>query len=408
MSSCCVLGLGYIGLPTALLLASSGVNVVGVDVNPHVVNSIRNREVHFFEPGLQTLLEEVLSSGFFTVAESPVQVDSFIIAVPTPLLSSDSIPSPDISYVIAAAESIASTLRPDNLVLLESTCPLGTTLLVQSRLEELTGIPRERIHVAYCPERVIPGRTLYELKSNPRTIGSTTKRSFDLARQLYSRFCDASISSTTSKTAELVKLAENSYRDVCIAFANELSLVSHVADVDVREVIRLANCHPRVNILQPGCGVGGHCIAVDPWFMVAAAPTCTPLIQAARMVNDYKSAWVVDQVRQSTTVLSSKIGRPARVACLGLAFKPDVDDLRESPALRITTELIMTGLDVIACEPNISHHSAIKLCTLEQAILSADLIVLLVAHTQFKDLTLADRVVLDYCGVLDSPAKSVS
>ena len=262
-----------------------------------------------------------------------------------------SIPQPDISYVIDAATSITSVLRSGNLVLLESTSPVGTTELVSQKLEQISGLTSDQFHVAYCPERVLPGRILEELITNDRVIGGLTPCSSQAGIDFYATFCQGELLAQFSY-CKLVKLTENSFRDVNIAFANELSLVCDYLDINVRELIRLANHHPRVNVLQPGCGVGGHCIAVDPWFIAAAASHCTPLIQAARRVNDSKSSWVIEQVQSRAADLQHRLGRPVRIGCLGLTFKPDVDDLRESPALHITTQLVLSDLHVLACEPN--------------------------------------------------------
>jgi UDP-N-acetyl-D-mannosaminuronic acid dehydrogenase len=268
-------------------------------------------------------------------------------------------------------------------------------------ITEVSGLNSEQVHMAYCPERVLPGRILQELISNDRVIGGLTPAAAEAGQVFYATFCQGRLLATTARTAELVKLTENSFRDVNIAFANELSLVCDRLGINVRELIALANHHPRVNVLQPGCGVGGHCIAVDPWFIAAAAPDCTPLIQTARRVNDGKSCWVIDQVKDRAATLEAQLGRPARIGCLGLAFKPDVDDLRESPALHITTELLVTGLEVLACEPNLHDHPTIRLHTLDHVLAEADLLVFLVAHTPFRGLDLHDRHVFDLCGVTE-------
>ncbi|MDA7676997.1 UDP-N-acetyl-D-mannosamine dehydrogenase [bacterium] len=402
MRTCCVLGLGYIGLPTAAVLASAGHRVVGVDVNPQVVASVNSGLIHIVEPDLDQAVAAAVASGALSAQLSPTQADVFLIAVPTPFSSgADSVPQPNIDYVLAAARALAPVLRPGNLVLLESTSPVGTTEKVAEEISKDTGLNIDQLHIAYCPERVLPGRILKELISNDRVIGGLTPNAAKAAQDFYATFCQGDLFSTTARTAELVKLTENSYRDVNIAFANELSLVCEYLGINVRELIRLANHHPRVNVLEPGCGVGGHCIAVDPWFIAAAAPHCTPLIQGARRVNDGKSRWVVKQVQARAAALEDQLGRPARVGCMGLAFKPDVDDLRESPALHITTELLVCGLDVLACEPNLHDHPIIQLHSMEEVLEGADLLVILVAHTPFKSLDLNGRDVFDLCGVTD-------
>jgi len=354
------------------------------------------------EPDLDQAVAAAVASGALSAQLAPVAADVFLIAVPTPFRSSaDGIPQPNIDYVLAAARAIAPVLRPGNLVLLESTSPVGTTEQLAAVIAAASPLQSDQFHIAYCPERVLPGRILQELISNDRVIGGLTPAAAEAGKAFYASFCCGELLATTARTAELVKLTENSFRDVNIAFANELSLVCDRLGIEVRELIRLANHHPRVNVLQPGCGVGGHCIAVDPWFIAAAAPHCTPLIQTARRVNDGKSRWVIEQVEARATALADQLGRPARIGCLGLAFKPNVDDLRESPALHITTELLVAGLDVLACEPNLTDHPTIKIHSLEQVLANADLLVFLVAHSPFKGLDLSSKAVFDLCGVTE-------
>ncbi|QNJ07708.1 nucleotide sugar dehydrogenase family protein [Synechococcus sp. Minos11] len=402
MSTCCILGLGYIGLPTAAVLARAGHRVIGVDVNAQVVATVNQGQIHIVEPDLDQAVANAVSSGALSAQLTTATADVFMIAVPTPFRSgAEGIPQPNIDNVLAAARAVAPVLRPGNLVLLESTSPVGTTEQVAQVIAELSGLTTEQLHIAYCPERVLPGRILQELVSNDRVIGGLTPVSAEAGKAFYSSFCQGALLTTTARTAELVKLTENSFRDVNIAFANELSLVCDRLSINVRELIRLANHHPRVNVLQPGCGVGGHCIAVDPWFIAAEAPDCTPLIQTARRVNDGKSSWVIEQVQARAAALEDQLGRPARIGCLGLAFKADVDDLRESPALHITTELLVAGVDVLACEPNLHDHPTIKLHTLAQVLADADLLVFLVAHSPFRNLELAGRIVFDLCGVTE-------
>ena len=402
MTTCCIIGLGYIGLPTAVVLARAGHRVIGVDVNAQVVATVNGGRIHIVEPDLDQAVAAAVACGALSAQLTPAPADVFLIAVPTPFRSgADGIPQPNIDYVLAAARAIAPVLRPGNLVLLESTSPVGTTEQVAHVIAEASGLGIEQLHIAYCPERVLPGRILQELISNDRVIGGLTPAAAEAGKAFYSTFCQGALLTTTARTAELVKLTENSFRDVNVAFANELSMVCDRLGINVRELIRLANHHPRVNVLQPGCGVGGHCIAVDPWFIAAEAPDCTPLIQTARRVNDGKSCWVIEQVQARAAALEDKLGRPARIGCLGLAFKPDVDDLRESPALHITTELLVAGLEVLACEPNLQDHPTIKLHNLEQVLADADLLVFLVAHTLFRKLDLNGRNVFDLCGVTE-------
>ena len=402
MTTCCILGLGYIGLPTAAVLARAGHPVIGVDVNAQVVATVNQGQIHIVEPDLNQAVADAVASGALTAQLTPAPADVFLIAVPTPFRSeADGIPQPNIDYVLAAARAIAPVLCPGNLVLLESTSPVGTTEQVAHVIEELAGLNTKQLHIAYCPERVLPGRILQELISNDRVIGGLTPAAAEAGKAFYATFCQGELLITSARTAEMVKLTENSFRDVNIAFANELSLVCDHLSINVRELIHLANHHPRVNVLQPGCGVGGHCIAVDPWFIAAEAPDCTPLIQTARRVNDGKSRWVIEQVQVRASALEDQLGRNPRIGCLGLAFKPDVDDLRESPSLHITTELLVSGLDVLACEPNLNDHPTIKLHSLEQVLAEADLLVFLVAHTPFRKLDLTGRTVFDLCGVTE-------
>ncbi|QNG27895.1 UDP-N-acetyl-D-mannosamine dehydrogenase [Synechococcus sp. HK01-R] len=402
MTTCCILGLGYIGLPTAAVLARAGHRVIGVDVNAQVVATVNQGHIHIVEPDLDQAVADAVACGALSAQLTPATADVFLIAVPTPFRSGvDGIPQPNIDYVLTAARAIAPVLQPGDLVLLESTSPVGTTEQVAQVIAELSGVNPDQLHIAYCPERVLPGRILKELVGNDRVIGGLTPAAAEAGKAFYATFCQGDLLTTTARTAELVKLTENSFRDVNIAFANELSLVCDRLGIKVRELIRLANHHPRVNVLQPGCGVGGHCIAVDPWFIAAEAPDCTPLIQTARRVNDGKSRWVIEQVQARAEALEDQLGRPARIGCLGLAFKPNVDDLRESPALHITTELLVAGLDVLACEPNLHDHPTIKLHSLEQVLADADLLVFLVSHSPFRNLNLAGRTVFDLCGVTE-------
>ena len=395
----CVVGLGYIGLPTAAMLAGEGHRVTGVDVNEVVVATVNAGQVHIVEPDLADLVRDGVRAGNLTATSAPVPADVFIICVPTPFVEESGMKIPDVSYVRAAAQSVASVVKPGDLIVIESTCPVGTTELIRDELSA-AGAPMREVHLAYCPERVIPGRILHELRSNDRIVGGIDEASTAAAEAFYRGFVAGSVFTTTSRTAEMVKLVENSYRDVNIAFANEVSVLSDHLGIDAWEVIGLANRHPRVDILQPGPGVGGHCIAVDPWFIVAKDPEASRLIRVAREVNDTKTSWVIDQVRAAAADLEVSLGRPARVACLGLAYKPDVDDLRESPALRVATALADGGLEVIACEPHLEAHPRFRLRDCQDAIDAADVVVVLVRHSQFAGLSFDGKVVLDYCGLL--------
>jgi len=405
----CVLGLGYVGLPMAAIMATRGIEVVGVDVNPAVVARINEGGIHIVEPGLDIVVRGAVSAGRLHATATPEPADAFIIAVPTPFKDGY---VPDISYCEAAARAIAPALKTGNLVVLESTSPVGTSESISRWMAELRPdlkFPHEHgehaeIMIAHSPERILPGRVLIELVANDRIIGGITRRCAERAAALYTMFVEGQLHLTNARTAELTKLSENSYRDVNIAFANELSLVCEKLGVDVWELIRLANCHPRVNVLQPGPGVGGHCIAVDPWFIVHSAPGEAKLIRAAREINAGKTEHVIERVRHAAERFRAPV-----IACLGLSYKADIDDLRESPSLHIVTALAAAGFDMLAVEPNIdtlpaelSGHANLRLAALEDAIAEADIVVLLVDHKEFKRIPKAEllaRVVVDTRGV---------
>lgn len=388
----CIVGLGYIGLPTAAVIASAGMRVTGVDVAPHVVDTINGGGVHIVEKDLDHLVRSVVDGGLLTATLDAVPADVFIIAVPTPFLD-DGKHTPDISLVLAAAEAIAPVLAPGNLIVLESTSPAGTTEKMRDCIAERRAdlvMPSSTLNdadlaIAYCPERVLPGRILEELRSNDRSIGGITPACTRRAIAFYNRFVTGDCTATTARTAELVKLTENAFRDVNIAFANELSLVADHLGIDVWEVIALANRHPRVNILQPGPGVGGHCIAVDPWFIVHGAPEQARLIRAAREVNDGKRDYVLSKAR------SMVADGATRLACLGLAFKPNIDDFRESPALRIATQLAREFGDRIVVVdpfcgalPSPLEGTGARLIGLDEALDTCEALLLLVDHDAFK------------------------
>ena len=400
MKKCCVIGLGYIGLPTAAVLASKGNDVLGVDINPNIVDLINKGKIHIVEPGLDAIVKETVTCGSLRASKSPEASDVFLIAVPTPCADSiNGIPQPSIEYVIQAAISIASVIKSGDLILLESTSPIGSTEKIAELISQISGLNLNQFYVSYSPERVFPGKVLYELVYNDRLIGGINKESADCGAKFYSTFCKGKIYKTNSKTAELAKLSENAFRDINIAFANELSMICKDLDIDDNELIKLVNCHPRVNVLEPSCGVGGHCIAIDPWFIASSFPTKTTLIQAARKVNNSKSKWVVDQIMIKIDELKNKLNRDINIGCLGLAYKPNIDDLRESPALEITTCLSNKGINIYACEPNLSVHATIKLYSLEETLEKSDLIVLLVAHKQFKKINFSRYDILDFCGL---------
>lgn len=406
-----VVGLGYIGLPTAATLATRGVEVIGVDVKESVVNRLNEGKAHFSEPDLDILLEAAVTTGKLRAVTQPVPADAFIIAVPTPFLSDK---SADLTYVESATRAIAKVLKPGDLVILESTSPVGTTQKIcewiadeRPELELPIDGRSGTINVAYCPERILPGRMVFELVENDRIIGGMSEACARQAENLYRLFVRGALLHTKAPVAELVKLIENAYRDVNIAFANELSVICEDMGLNIWEAISLANRHPRVNILNPGPGVGGHCIAVDPWFLISAAPDKTPLMSAARQVNDGKPELVLEQVRRQMDRFKHPI-----VACLGLSYKPDIDDLRESPALHIAAALAEEDVNLLVVEPHVEKlpaplagRSNVQRRDFAEAIREADIIVLLVGHSAFKgaphDLLLS-RVVVDTVGLWQS------
>ena len=393
----CVIGLGYIGLPTASLLATKGYDVLGVDVSESIVSTINSGKVHIVEPDLDILVKSAVNSGKLKASLQPKQADVFIIAVPTPFKEGY---QPDLAYVEQATRLISPYVKKGNLIILESTSPTGTTDETVAKILKAEGHNIEKdIFVAHCPERVLPGQILHELVANDRIVGGINKESTKQAANFYREFVKGEILETDAKTAEMAKLTENSFRDVNIAFANEISIICDEHSINPWELINLANRHPRVNILQPGPGVGGHCIAVDPWFIISKSPDTSKLIRSAREVNDYKTDWVIQKVIEK----ASRFKNPL-IACLGLAFKADVDDLRESPALRIALQLKQENIgEIIACEPNIESHKEIDLFSLEDAIKKADILLLLVDHKPFKKLSSADlkeKIIIDTRGVI--------
>lgn len=394
--SVCVVGLGYIGLPSAAIMAARGYAVHGVDVNQVAVNTINEGHIHIVEPELDSCVKTVVESGKLSASTVPTYADVFMLCVPTPFHhDSGAIPKPNMDYVVAAARSIAPFLMPGNIVILESTSPVGSTELVRDTLAS-EGVDVSRLYLAYCPERVLPGRIMHELVENDRIVGGINEESTMVVKRFYETFVSGQVLATNSRTAEMCKLTENSSRDVQIAFANELSMICDKLDINVRELIRLANHHPRVNILQPGTGVGGHCIAVDPWFIVAQDPENAKIIRQARETNNYKTEWVIEKIRSAAYKFQAENGRKAIIACMGLAFKPDIDDLRESPAVRVADVLQKDGLDVLCVEPNIDAHRQFKLVSVDEALQQADVITWLVSHREFK--TKKGRVGIDFCG----------
>ena len=398
-----VVGLGYIGLPTAALLASQGYTVLGTDISQHVVDTINQGKIHIIEPDLDAFVRSAVAAGRLKASTLPQAGDIYMICVPTPFYEGGAIPQPNIDFVLAATRSISDFVKPGDLVILESTSPVGTTQQMQLILQE-AGVKVEEIHMAYCPERVLPGKIMTELVENDRVVGGVTPAATKEVADFYRTFVRGEVLETEAKTAEMCKLTENSFRDVNIAFANELSLICDKENINVWDLIQLANRHPRVNILQPGAGVGGHCIAVDPWFIVARDFENAKLIRTAREVNNRKTDWVIDKIKIAAADATAVSGKKPTIACMGLAFKPDIDDLRESPALHIALALKTQGYEVIAVEPNIDSHESLKVVELEQALGIADVIAILVKHRQFLTRNIQQQLesksALDFCGAL--------
>jgi len=394
----CVIGLGYIGLPTAALLANRGYDVHGVDIVQSTVDTINCGEIHIVEPELDTFVQSAVNSDKLKADLKPCEADVFIIAVPTPFHDGY---VPNIDYVISATKAISSYVKDNDIVILESTSPVGTTDKVEETLKE-NGVDTSKLFIAHCPERVLPGQIMRELVENDRIVGGTTPEATRKTVEFYKTFVSGEVLSTDARTAEMAKLTENSFRDVNIAFANELSMLCDSFNIDVRELIKLTNRHPRVNVLSPGAGVGGHCIAVDPWFIVHAAKEQNieaKIIKTAREVNTYKTEWVIEKIKNEALKFEAKNARKAKVACMGLAFKPDIDDLRESPALYITKRLIDNGLDILVVEPNIENHNELEIVEYKEALKEADIVTFLVAHKEFKGLDIETD--LDFCGILN-------
>lgn len=395
----CFMGLGYIGLPTAITAAMHGVEVVGVDVNPDVVAKTNAGELHIVEPGLGEKLREVTASGKLRATSVPETSDAYFIVVPTPFKGDH---TPDISFVESATRAVVPFLKEDDLYVIESTSPIGTTErmaeLIYSLRPELCG----KLHIAYCPERVLPGNVLYELVHNDRVIGGVDEEATERASEFYGLFVKGCLHHTNARTAEMCKLTENSSRDVQIAFANELSLICDRAGINVWELISLANKHPRVNILQPGCGVGGHCIAVDPYFITSAFPVESRIIAAAREINNYKAEWCAEKIVNAILRFELENGRKPVVAMMGVAFKPDIDDLRESPAKAIISKVMQSAGNspILVVEPNVAEYNVFKLTPYKEAYAQADIAVFLTAHTPFRSLEWDDRkIILDFCGI---------
>lgn len=394
------MGLGYIGLPTAIISSQHGISVCGVDINPNVVEKTNRGELHIVEPGLQDLLKKAVDSKSLVASITPVESDVYLIVVPTPFKAKH---EPDISYVESATKTVIPFLKEGDLYIIESTSPVGTTEKMAEFIFSVRPELKDRIHIAYCPERVLPGNVIFELVNNDRVIGGIDEASADAAAEFYGKFVTGQLHKTNCRTAEMCKLVENSSRDVQIAFANELSMICEKAGINVWELICLANKHPRVNILQPSCGVGGHCIAVDPYFITSAFPNEAKIIAQARSINNYKSDWCVEKAKNAILTFELKTGRKPQVALMGLAFKPNIDDLRESPALRIASEILreFADIDFHVAEPNIESHKDFKIEGYQASYDAADIVLYLTAHKEFFTLPNdGTKEILDFCGIL--------
>ncbi|HMM17991.1 MAG TPA: UDP-N-acetyl-D-mannosamine dehydrogenase [Petrimonas sp.] len=395
----CFIGLGYIGLPTAVVAADNGIEVIGVDINPEVVKSVNSGKVHFSEPGLDEICKKVTSNGTLKAYTEPQTSDVYVIVVPTPFKGNH---EPDVSYVESAVTTVLPYLKEGDLCIIESTCPVGTTEKMAGLIYSEKPALKDKIYLSYCPERVLPGNTVYELIHNDRVIGGIDEGSSEKAAGFYSHFVKGSLYKTNARTAEMCKLTENASRDVQIAFANELSIICEKAHINVWELIELANKHPRVNILQPGSGVGGHCIAVDPYFITSEFPIESQLIGKAREINNYKAFWCSEKILSTMKDFNLREGREPVVALMGLSFKPNIEDLRESPAKYIVSKVMQghNNADFLIVEPNIETHKVFKLTDYAEAYDTADIVAFLVAHKEFKKLIFRDdKVILDFCGV---------
>ena len=390
------MGLGYIGLPTAALIASRGIKVQGIDVNQSVVDTINEGKIHIVEPALDGLVKHVVERGLLKASTTVDTADVYLIAVPTPFKGDH---EPDLKYVESATRMILPNLKSGDLFIIESTSPVGTTDKMAKIIFEEKPELKGKINIAYCPERVLPGKVIYELEHNDRVIGGLDEQSTKAAQDFYRHFVKGELHATNAKTAEMCKLVENSSRDVSIAFANELSMICDKARINVWELINLANKHPRVNILQPGTGVGGHCIAVDPWFIVSEFEKEAIIIRNAREINNYKTEWVIEKIKSTALQFELDNNKKPTIALMGMAFKPDIDDLRESPALQVADTLLDEGkFDLLLVEPNLEESNKYDLTDYEAINGKADIVAYLVAHKEFRGFT-TEAIELDFCGV---------
>ena len=400
----CVIGLGYIGLPTAALLANKNFKVIGVDINKKIVSIINKGNIHIIEKDLDTIVKSAVLKGQLKAYSDIQTSDVYMICVPTPFYNNTKTPEPNLDYVLSSVKNIAPFVKSGDLVILESTSPVGTTEKIKQTLVD-HGANLKDVHIAYCPERVLPGNIIIELIKNDRIIGGLTPMATKKIANFYRNFVEGVVFETDARTAEMCKLAENSYRDTNIAFANELSMVCDELGINVWNLIKLSNRHPRVNILQPSTGVGGHCIAVDPWFIISQDNKNTKLIRSAREVNNYKTQWVIEKIKNHATKHFLKTGIKPKILCLGLAFKPNIDDLRQSKAIEVAETLLEEGHDVKAVEPNINSHNKIPLCNFWNEIEQSDIICILVKHSEFLDIKVKKILfkykALDFCGALN-------
>ena len=396
LKSVCVVGLGYIGLPSAAILAKTGYRVYGYDINTYAVEMINSGRIHIVEPDLESYVKVVVAEGLLTADSKPHEADVFIIAVPTPFRDNY---KPDISFVENAIKTICPLLKDGNIIILESTSPVGTTEKIQEIMVEQK-INIDKLYIAHCPERVLPGKILTELVENNRIVGGLTVEATEKVSAFYKTFVKGEVIQTNARTAEFSKLVENASRDVQIAFANELSIICDDLNIDVWEVIRLANKHPRVNILSPGPGVGGHCIAVDPWFIVDSDPKESMIIREARERNLLKTEWVIKKIEKTIDSYFLNKGIKPVLGCMGITYKADIDDLRESPSLEIARHLRETGIEIMVVEPNMKRHNDFKVYTTDEVLNKADIIDFLVSHKEFVNLRIPEAItILDFCGI---------